>query len=211
MVICGDFNYPKISWDASDTSMGASEQAFVEALHDHYLTQIQCKPTRGTSVLDLVITSVPDQTSVSEVLEIDKPGLFTDHRTVFFEFRTLVKAPVKTHRSVYDYPKGDFDGLRNALRSVNLTSVVGEGDLESCWQIWKNLFPCCGERQYCNQAIKRWKPRALALRCRNQSYQEKGNRTQETKIAPVRVTKSQISNSAFTTKARDQRKQERVF
>ena len=75
-----------------------------------------------------------------EVLEIDKPGLFTDHRTVFFEFRTLVKAPAKTHRSVYDYPKGDFDGLRNALRSVNLTSVVGEGDLESCWQIWKNLF-----------------------------------------------------------------------
>ena len=140
MVICGDFNYPKISWDASDTSRGANEQAFVEALHDHYLTQIQRKPTRGTSVLDLVITSVPDNTSVSEVLEIDKPGLFTDHRTVFFEFRTLVKAPVKTHRSVYDFPKGDFDGLRNALRSVNLTSVVGEGDLESCWQIWKNLF-----------------------------------------------------------------------
>ena len=26
------------------------------------------------------------------------------------------------------------------MRSVNLTSVVGEGDLESCWQIWKNLF-----------------------------------------------------------------------
>ena len=46
-----------------------------------------------------------------------------DHRTVFFEFHTLVKAPVRTHRSVYDYAKGDFDGLRNALRSVNLTSV----------------------------------------------------------------------------------------
>ena len=44
------------------------------------------------------------------------------------------------HRSVYDYAKGDFDGLRNALPSVNLTSVVGEGDLESCWQTWKDLF-----------------------------------------------------------------------
>ena len=44
------------------------------------------------------------------------------------------------HRSVYDYAKGDFHGLRNTLPSVNLTSVVGEGDLESCWQTWKDLF-----------------------------------------------------------------------
>ena len=28
----------------------------------------------------------------------------------------------------------------DALRSVDLTSVVGEGDLESCWQTWKDLF-----------------------------------------------------------------------
>ena len=140
MVTCSDFNYPKISWDVPDTSRGANEQAFVEALHDHYLPQMQRKATCGSCVLDLVITSVPDQTSVSEVLEIDKAGLFTDHRTVFFEFHTLVKAHVNTHRSVYDYVKGDFDGLRNALRLVNLTSVVGEGDLESCWQTWKDLF-----------------------------------------------------------------------
>ena len=52
MVICGDFNYRKISRDAPDSSRGANEQTFVEALHDHYLTQIQRKPTRGTSVLD---------------------------------------------------------------------------------------------------------------------------------------------------------------
>ena len=44
------------------------------------------------------------------------------------------KALVKTHRFVYDYAKGDFDGLRNALRSLNLIGVVGEGDLESFWQ-----------------------------------------------------------------------------
>ena len=75
MVICGDFNYPKISWDDSDTSRGVNEQAFVEALHNHYLTQSQRKAMRGTSVLDLLIDSVPDQTSMSKVLEIDKAGL----------------------------------------------------------------------------------------------------------------------------------------
>ena len=29
---------------------------------------------------------------------------------------------------------------KETLRSVHLTSVVGEGDLESCWQTWKDLF-----------------------------------------------------------------------
>ena len=29
MVICGDFNYPKILWDTPDTSRGANEQAFL--------------------------------------------------------------------------------------------------------------------------------------------------------------------------------------
>ena len=127
MVICGDFNYPKIPWEVPDSSRGANEQAFVEALHDHFLIQIQRKLTGSTSVLDLVITSVPDLTTVLDVLDINNAGLFTDHRTVLLEFHTSVKAPAKTHRSVYDYARGDFSGLRNALCSVNLTSVVEEG------------------------------------------------------------------------------------
>ena len=56
MIICGNFNYPKIPWKAPDSSRGANEQAFVDALNDHFLTQIQRKSTRGTSVSDLVVT-----------------------------------------------------------------------------------------------------------------------------------------------------------
>ena len=77
---------------------------------------------------------------MTEVLDINKAGLFTDHRTVCFDFKTSIKAPAKIHRSVYDYAKGDFDGLRQSLRSINLSNVVDEGDLESCWQSWKDLF-----------------------------------------------------------------------
>ena len=82
------------------------------------------------------------------------------------------------------------------------------------WKLLADLerpISCCGKRQFSNQAIERSKPCALPHRCRYQSYQERGNRTQETKIAPVGVTKIQISNSAFTSKARDQRKQGRVL
>ena len=84
-----------IPWEVPDSSRGANEQTFVEALHDHFLTQIQRKPTRGTNVLDLVITSVPDQTTLLDVLDINNAGLFTDHRTSSLSFTPQSKRPPK--------------------------------------------------------------------------------------------------------------------
>ena len=100
-----------------------------------------------------------------------------------------MKAPVKTHRSVYDYAKGDFDGLRSALCSINLTGVVGEGDLESCGQTWKDLFLAAAKDSILTKELNPvpWLTGAII-----NLIKKKGNRTQETKTAPIGVTKSQI-------------------
>ena len=58
----------KISWDRLEQTRGARELSFIESLNDHYLSQMNPFPTRGDKALDLVITSVPDQVSVNEVL-----------------------------------------------------------------------------------------------------------------------------------------------
>ena len=75
MVIYGDINLPKISWDSVDTASGANELPFIEALHHHFLTQINHAPTRGSNILDLVIPSAPEHTKVTEVLSPDKAGV----------------------------------------------------------------------------------------------------------------------------------------
>ena len=41
MVICGDINLPNISLDFVESASGANELPFIEALHDHFLTQIK--------------------------------------------------------------------------------------------------------------------------------------------------------------------------
>ena len=56
MVISSDFNLPDILWDSIDSALGVKELAFIETLHDHLLTQLNKKPTRGSNILDLVIT-----------------------------------------------------------------------------------------------------------------------------------------------------------
>jgi hypothetical protein len=69
---------------------------------------------------------------VSEILSIDKAGIFTDHRTVLFEFNT--------HRLIFDYAKGDFEGLRAALSAINLSSIINHEDINTDWQQWKDTF-----------------------------------------------------------------------
>ena len=51
MVISGDFNLPDILWDSTDSASGVNELAFIKTLHDHLLTQLNKKPTRGHNIL----------------------------------------------------------------------------------------------------------------------------------------------------------------
>jgi exonuclease III len=128
LLIVGDFNLPNISWDSNNNAFGANEMSFVDALHDHYLSQIINIPTRGSNILDLVITSVQDHVSVTEVLSPDKAALFTDHNVITFEYAVHLKAPSKTLRYIYDYNNGDFNGLRTAIHEKDLSSLVTSDD-----------------------------------------------------------------------------------
>ena len=58
MLLMGDFNYGDIDWSTFQASELASRQ-FLDCLEDCFLTQHATEPTRGDSVLDLVITDEP--------------------------------------------------------------------------------------------------------------------------------------------------------
>jgi hypothetical protein len=61
ILICGDFNLPKINWETLVQTTGVDEVAFTEQLNDFYLTQLNNLPTRGDNILYLVISSVANQ------------------------------------------------------------------------------------------------------------------------------------------------------
>jgi hypothetical protein len=77
---------------------------------------------------------------VSEILSLDKAGIFTDHRTVLFEFNTFIKAPTKTHRLIFDYAKGDFEGLRAALSAINLSLFDYKPDINNMLRESRKIF-----------------------------------------------------------------------
>ena len=111
MLICGDLNLPKVPWDCPDSWIAANERCFVDILNDHFLIQHNGFLTWGNNVLELVISSIPDQVNVTEVLEPNEAEMFTDHCIVSFELSSAVKAPPKLRCFVYDYARGHFNGL----------------------------------------------------------------------------------------------------
>ena len=86
------------------------------------------------------MTSTPEHTKVTEVLSPDKAGAFTDHCVVLFEHNSFVNASSHRRKFVYDYENGDFEGLREALSAINLSSIVGHNNIDDDWRCWKNSF-----------------------------------------------------------------------
>ena len=83
MIICGDFNYPNINWNLTKSTTAASDIDFVALLNDFFLEQLFTTPTRGSNMLDLVITSIPENVEITEILLPEEAGIFTDHSVVF--------------------------------------------------------------------------------------------------------------------------------
>ena len=138
MVISGDFNLPDILWDSIDSASGVNELAFIETVHDHLLTQLNKKRTCGNNMLDLAITSVPNCVNVTDTDCFQKIRVFfTDHSVIIFQFNTFIKALPETLRFVYDYAKGDFEGL---LSAINLPSIIANDDINTDWHQWKDTF-----------------------------------------------------------------------
>ena len=79
---------------------------------------------------------------MTEVLEPTEAEMFTDNCIVSFELSSAVKAPPKLRRFVYDYARGDFDGLRSSLQAANLSNTISTGDLDidRDWHSWKDTF-----------------------------------------------------------------------
>ena len=141
VLLCGDLNFPNIPWYSPELATSADEVQFTEILNDYYLSQLNLVPTQVNHVLDLVITNVPNQVHNMSVLSPVQSGLKTDHAVVTFDVQMAIRAAPKIKRTVFDYGRGDFDGLRSTLEAADLFNMVDPDDnVNSNWLKWKDVF-----------------------------------------------------------------------
>ena len=141
IVIAGDLSLPRACRQSNKNGFGGNEHAFVKILDDFFLEQMNTCPTRGENNLDLVITSIPDRIKVSEVVKPSDTEVSTDHSAIVFNLSLSCNSIPKIKRTVFDYRRADFDGLRSHIPSLDLTGLISDdGDINQDWCSWKNRF-----------------------------------------------------------------------
>ena len=115
IILNGDFNIPDINWENSSISSNPNystilNNAMLDFVNTNYLTQMTDKPIRNDNVLDLTLITNPDLISDLEI----QPGMI-DHCAVTYNVNLAVKRQRKPDRYVYQYRKGDLEGVKRDL------------------------------------------------------------------------------------------------
>ena len=128
MLITGDFNFPDIDWDIEDGEYKCyvksspqyryeANEAMLDLINQHSFSQFTDKPTRtrGNNILDLVLSTIPDSVSKTQVVE----GI-SDHSVVITDLNLKVKPTGKLlmKRKIYIYKKADSELLKGEISSA---------------------------------------------------------------------------------------------
>ena len=109
---------------------GESERFFYNIIYDHYLSQLVDVPTRETSVLDLIITNIPDNINI-EVIDPCTLKLFSDHKCALYDLQVTLTPAQKLKRPVYDYRRANFEKMNRNWMNIDFefTSSQSTSDI----------------------------------------------------------------------------------
>ena len=98
------------------TSVGYSK--FRELTFDFFLQQVNMFPTRRNNILDLVLTTTPDNVVNLSCVSATSVDLSSYHSLTFFDFLLHVKLTRHHRRTMFDFQRADWYGLKCALKGI---------------------------------------------------------------------------------------------
>ena len=129
-IITGDFNHETIDWELMEA--GSEGQKFMELTEDQFLTQHIKEPTRGNNILDLILSTNPNQ--ITNVKVGEKFGT-SDHNIIEFEIKT--KDSPSVWKSKYrDYRKADYSKIKEDIQSDSYATDEN-ADTNTLWNNFK--------------------------------------------------------------------------
>ena len=145
LVVVGDFNFPNTDWNLGcPTGSDPETVEFCNVLDDFFLLQKNLHVTRDTSnpgshgnILDLVLTN--DEFLVDDVLV--HPNAFdSDHHPLTFKLHVKKTRPRNAQCKVYCYRSGDFNGLRETLRTLPWDLVTSDTSIDTSLDKFQDML-----------------------------------------------------------------------
>ena len=134
VIITGDFNHESIDWDLMEAQ--AEGQKFLDLIEDLFLHQHVTTATRENNLLDLVLSTNPEQIRNIEVTE--RFGT-SDHNRVKFDI--IMKEETKQWKEKFrDYRNADYAKIRNEVKDVNWSELDNQSNIETAWKKFLELL-----------------------------------------------------------------------
>ena len=130
-VIIGDFNYPDINWKLRDS--GILGRDFLELINDCFLWQHILAPTRGTNILDLILST---EENMIEEVEVNCPVSNSDHNLVTFQLICCTVEEI-SNKTNYRYDKANFQKIKEGLKEVDWENKLKGENVEDMWGLIK--------------------------------------------------------------------------
>ena len=166
-------------WTCTPLVNGPVQSRLCDMVQDHSLHQLVQQETRGSDILELVLTNDPALVENVDVVE-NLDGC--DHDAVQFDLALRTSRTYQPRRFVYNYKKADFDAFRDYMANIPWECTQMDDGIEENWQNWKDTFNAA-----VMECIPRvmWKPKKskcwLNKETDYQNHQEKEGTLQEGK------------------------------
>jgi len=135
--IAGDFNFPRILWQA-DSAEGQLENQFLDCILQNNLCQLVTEATRDRNVIDLVFASYVG--SVFDVKTIE-PFLSSDHSAVEFSVPGSCK-PSEPAKKFRDFRHADYDAINAFLCRIDWDTLLEDcaNDVQERWDVFVSVL-----------------------------------------------------------------------
>ena len=133
VLLFGDFNLPDINWTTL-TGNSIVSNNFCEFVFESNLIQLIDSPTHICgNILDLVLTNSPKHVSNLFVHPREYQCVASDHCLITFStsFKHITPTPIT--KEVFNFTKGDYNGLSEYLLNSDLSALYNSSDAEEIW------------------------------------------------------------------------------
>ena len=150
VVLVGDFNFRDINW-STYCSPHELDNIFIETLEENSLYQLIQEPTRGSNILDLLLTSNLDL--VDSVL-VDEKFSTSDHNSLFFTLKSPLPRINYKQRKVFLYSRGDYTSFNDEIKDMDWDLMLNGKSVDQQWEVIKNAYNALLEKYVPHKIIK---------------------------------------------------------
>ena len=139
-IICGDFNMPTISWGSLLATGDLRHHLFIDFCKQYGLHQLVNSPTRGSSILDVVLTN--GHNIIQDVV-VNDPLVNCDHKYISFFIAVPLVSHLNSSNKVwwYNFNKADYAGIASVLKLIDWRVFFNSCcDINDYWYIWWALM-----------------------------------------------------------------------